>query len=288
MTTTPLLQIIDISKAFLNKIFSPEEVKLIAPVRAALSLCSVMKLPVCTNCHGRGVKAHRRCRICNGYGFTSHIDVASLNITEAEEKIINRFKLLMKNAGKRDEKVQNAKMSLQKLIEDNQARSLVNLTEDQKQKFLKTLYQTPSDQFLTSVKQQFEKSGKISEKQVSAILSRHERDKRLRAEQLFFIDYTVNDTITETVKFVSIKQIELETFQGYQPNTIDGFEISFQNHRHQIFKIKTTSVKLADKITNLADKWLLITGTVGWISSNKKYLSMSSRGFKVVDKQSVN
>jgi hypothetical protein len=130
-----------------------------------------------------------------------------------------------------------------------------------------------------SIFSQYYTWGKLSIAQINVVLRRVEEQKKLRFTKELFDDFDINVETKVNLKFISMEQVFDEpSFYGQSTSHI---AIRLINDVNQHFKINTNSKKIINMFAEKENVWFKVSATVKWVSDNKQYVNLSSKGIKI-------
>lgn len=174
-------------------------------------------------------------------------------------------------------------------VEEQREHTMSLMSEKQQKVFLKN-FQNWLDHkdvakyspFECSIFSQYNIYGKLSEKQIEVLFQRLDAVNKLKFEQEFFDDFKANENVSVKLKFLSLSE-EFEQYRTYYGTNISTTVVRLVNDVNQHFKIKTNSSKIINLFNNeqKINKWFNISANVKYVSDNKQYVNLSSKGIKI-------
>jgi hypothetical protein len=188
--------------------------------------------------------------------------------------------------------------STEDMLQANRENSVAYLDPEQRSLVLKTLlgdkfdpddryatvhgYVKHEDPFINSVYVQWISYGKLSQKQVDAVLRYAKKIIRAQSLSSMLPDYKVGEKTTFKGKVTSIQEVQVPGY-GYGAADIKTNKVTITTRANLKIAFKTNQEKLLKLVNSYlgTDQVVSITSKIVWIAPGKDYYSVSSRGCKI-------
>lgn len=143
-------------------------------------------------------------------------------------------------------------------------------------------YVKHEDAFINSIYGQWINHGKLSEKQVDAVLRYAKKVIRAQTLATMLPDYQIGEKYTFKGKVTGIQEVLTAGF-GYGANSIKTNKVTITTKANLKIAFKTNQEKLLNQVNSYlgTDQVVSITSRIVWISPGKDYYAVSSRGCKI-------
>jgi hypothetical protein len=271
-------KIVEQLQALANKTASIHNVDAVLFFKA---LTSLLKVKVCPRCGGSGHYSYSNwyhssvCFKCNGYGhigFVPSLNEVEVFVVNEEQKILKKIKSLQVANDRKTAKVQEKRNAVLEALKQKQKATLANLSCYHRELFLQAIDSETASVFVRDIGLKYHMYGTLSEKQVAAVIKNAEAVINEAENPTEYPETHIKQNYEFQGVVSSVKEKANDFGCFFQVN------LKLTDGRFVTFKAKNYDDVL--EIFNPAKEnkiQIKVTGTVKWVSDDKKLISLSTR-----------